>query len=411
MSNLSDLVESANDENADTSARLGAAIGTIADLAGALGAIATGAGILAGIAGISGLFSQGDDGLQKVLDAMKAMFDKVNDHIKAGFALDRLTTIDSSRGKAKAVFDVLPAAIDQKGTPGFDPVPQIQICREAVDDLTTNSRWLAVFLDQVYYDDRGEHMYSVPTQPFDGGYFTEDVGYGVRQPTPDANGDVFTYLYVLPSWIYAEGIFLTVAAALDDKFAEHYKTALLNDAKFLQTIHDNIAKAIQPLSPEPWNVPDLVNRGAGNGVSPVLEGPYSGNVVGKRIDYGAFELYTGVSRMATYELMYKDVTFHAGPINKLVDNPAVYQKFQIRLLSKQKQVYAAIGLRSVTNLILRLQSIVDPWTAAPTYGDWSFKELCAIAGTRSLMDMKKLLILTPPFDNQAEAHGFRALLS
>lgn len=146
------------------------------------------------------------------------------------------------------------------------------------------------------------------------------------------------------------------------------------------------------------------------GFSPILEGPFSGNVIGKRIDYGAVELYSGVSRVATYELLYKDLYFHTPFGQKLVFNPAVYKKYQIRLLKKQKEVYAAIGLQSVTRLILRLRSITDPWGAAPTYGDWSFKGLCGILGSHSLLDLKKLLKLTPPFDTAADAQGFRALL-
>ena len=85
----------------------------------------------------------------------------------------------------------------------------------------------------------------------------------------------------------------------------------------------------------------------------------------------------------------------------------MYQKFRIRLLKQRKLLYAVIGLGTVATVIQQLRSITDQ---VPNYGDWSFKEICGIVGTTSVLAVRKLLQRTPPFDTPSLGSGLRAML-
>lgn len=424
MSNLSELITDVHDKDSSSLNQIGALAGTIADLAATFGAVGS-------VVGIVEQLMPAKSDLMGLLDAVGAMFSQVNDHIKAGDALARFRQIDTAVGKAQAVLDTLKAFVDAKGAGTLDAVQQITACREAVDDLSAQSAWLTVFVDEIYYDDTFTGLYNYPIPngndieeiplgpapppdakfvhpvPSKGLLVPVHVGWGQVQPKPDANGLVFTYLYVLASWMYAEAVFLTVAAALDKQFAAHYGSVLTSDANFLQSMHDNIVSGIQDLCPYPpyaeWDVPDLASGLYGQGFSPILDD--INTVVGTRIDYGALDVYSGLSQMATYQLMNQELSQDG----TLPSNPKVNQKFRIRLLKQRKLLYTAIGLPAVARLIQRLRSITKP---VPNYGDWSFKEICGIAGTTSLLDVKKLIQSTPPSDTPSlGASGFRALLS
>src|SRR5262249_7048099 len=61
-------------------------------------------------------------------------------------------------------------------------------------------------------------------------------------PTADGNGLVFNYTYILPLFLRALSIFLTVGALLDPKFIQNYSDPLRSIADFLLTQHDKIQK-------------------------------------------------------------------------------------------------------------------------------------------------------------------------
>ena len=399
-SNLADYVTAIHTKDSSSLDQIGSLVGAAADFAGAFGTVTAVISILGPLMGAK-------SDLDMLRDAVEAMINQVNDHIKAGDALERLRQIDAAVGKAQAVLDTLQAFVDAGGAGTPDAVQQVTQCREAVDDLSGESAWLTVFVDEIYYDDYGTYTYEKPRDPEDfrqdGKSFDEiDVGWGPVTPVPDAKGLVFTYIYVLASWMYAEAAFLTVAAALDKQFAGHYGGVLASDADFLQSKHDRIVSGIQDLRPEPWNDDDYLALGLGYhlGARPVfLEGTGSGT----RIDYGALDVYSASTQMATCQFMREELSSSGAP------NPATHRKFLIRLMKQRKLLYAKIGLPSVARVIQRLRSITDP---VPNYGDWSFREICGIAGTTSLKDVKKLLQSTPPFDTPSlGTSSFRVLLS
>lgn len=401
MSNLGEL----NDANSSSLNAFGAFLGTAADFAGGIGIALDVLELVVPIAGGS---------IEPLFSTLQSMFKQVGDQIKAGQVLDRLRSIDEARGKAQAALESLRGSLDAKGSfVGPVDASWISLCREAIDDLSAPSFWLTVFVDEIYFND--SRIYQSVHTKHNGKHIYWDGGYGWVGPTPDDSGQVFTYIYVLQSWMYAEAAFLIVAAALNKnrQLTAAQRSLVESDANFLQGMHDTIIGGIQDLSPPPFDVPDLANAGIEDlppppgfvqspGVSDVLDGS---TVVGARIDYGAVERYSGMNSMATYQILNKDVSPSG---TDFPSNPAVYKKYSIRLLKQQKDLYSAIGLPAVSKTIQQLGSITEH---VPNYGDWSFNEICGIVGTTSLLAVKKLLQSTPPFDTPSLGSGFRALLN
>ena len=230
---------------------------------------------------------------------------------------------------------------------------------------------------------------------------TISVGWTKVAPNPDADGLVFTYNYVLANWLYAEAIFLVAGLLLDPNFAAHYNDVLFTDATFLEQIHDEIVEGFQDLDNKIWDLQDW-STGSGYlyGVSPILNGT---NVTGTRLDYGAIDVYSAVTQMAQTQILNQELLARGLPPS----DPRLQRKFQIRLLKQRKLLYAKIGLPAIATVIRKLKRSAAP---IATYGDWSFLELCGLAGTQSLKNLQRFILITPPVDAPANASNFRALL-
>jgi hypothetical protein len=73
-------------------------------------------------------------------------------------------------------------------------------------------------------------------------------------PVADANGLVFNYTYILPLYLRAIMILLTVGGVLDPKFTQSYSEQLQSFADFLLVKHDKIWKEgiVQSMGAERW---------------------------------------------------------------------------------------------------------------------------------------------------------------
>jgi hypothetical protein len=384
-------------------------VGTVADFAGGIGF-----GISA-VETVISLLQPPENQMKIMLQAFQDLLNTVDDHVKAGFALDRLRQIDNAVAKSQSVLDTLKASIDAKaaGTPAG--VEQVRTCREAVDDLSAQSAWLGVYFDDAYYDDNYRDFDNIPEYPFpsNGHLINIHPGWGPKKPTADADGFVFSHTAVLAAWIYAESVFLLAGSALDPEFREHYGATMASDADFLQSVHDRIVSGFQDLAPINWDVPDLATGlGFNQGASAILDGMTivgsailgGMTIIGTRVDYGEVSVYDGVTRMAQTEFLNNEVS----PDGTFASNPAIYQKYYIRLMKQRKLMYSGLGLRPAAEMIRRLRSIGKP---VPNYGDWSFKEICGVAGTHKLSDIKKLIQGTVPVTPSLGTNSFRVLLN
>lgn len=117
--------------------------------------------------------------------------------------------------------------------------------------------------------------------------------------------------------------------------------------------------------------------------------------------------------MADYQITLQDID--AMPAS----DASASNKFQIRLEKKAKDVYVAVGLRDVWELINRLKAIVgDAPLARPNFADWSFRNIIGMAqipprqdGSVHLSDVARFLTNTVPLDTApSPVTSFRALL-
>lgn len=395
MSNLSEFITDVHDEDSSSLNKIGALAGTIADFSGVAGAAVTAVQVVE-------MLAPAKDPLVVLFNGIKALFEQVNDHIKAADALARYRQIDTSIAKAEAVLDTLKQAVDANSMHTLDAVAQLQTCRQVVEELSQRSAWLAVYVDQIYYNDNwlDPPIFNYPMVE-DGELTTMDYGWGILYPSPDADGLVFTYTYVLANWLYAELIFLGTGLLLDPSFAAHYDDVLVSDANFLQTIHDEILRGFKDLDNTPWDLRDWSSGIACmQGVSPILDGT---NQTGTRFDYGALEVYSAVTQMAQTQILNQELLVRG----LIPSDPRLQRKFQIRLLKQRKLLYAKIGLPVIATLIRKLKRGIAP---SATFGDWSLRELCGLAGTQSLRDLQLFILSTPPGEAPANTSSFRALL-
>src|SRR5262249_37071642 len=142
--------------------------------------------------------------------------------------------------------------------------------------------------------------------------------------------------------------------------------------------HDTIVSGITPLTPGPWNRQWLFDAlrwffspgFSRPGITPLEPPPSSamakiedflgnplppellGSLGGVTIKYGAVERFSGSSSVVDYKITFQDINAMAA------SDTGPFNKFQIRLAKKAKDVYVNVGLLDVWNTINRLKAIV-----------------------------------------------------
>jgi hypothetical protein len=164
-----------------------------------------------------------------------------------------------------------------------------------------------------------------------------------------------------------------------------------------------------PAFPGVYAFTELVNPSTKQGVFPVLNlntaeiasGNLTGQVVGLSIEYGVVEQFSGYSSMATYTL--------TPPFDLGSSDPAPYNKFQVRLRKRRKDVYMGVGLVTVLNAANNLNALIGDPPFPGGYADWSIRndivplvgqQVSRPDGSISLRALQNFLLNTPPTNVQ-----------
>jgi len=254
---------------------------------------------------------------------------------------------------------------------------------------------------QTFWDDSDSPDLAWPPPPI---LQQISLGYGKQAPAGD---NPFNYTYVLPAFLYVASAFASLGAAIDPKLTENWaKTVIGPTACFLHSVHDYILKnGMKELTPGPWTgqtlaswtlsahvdptgipligaapafpgayrFPEIVSPSTKQGVFPVLNPnttesagfTLTGQAVGVSIEYGVVEQFSGYSSVGTYTL--------TPPFDLEPTSLGPYNKFQVRLLKRWKDVYVGIGLLTVLNAANNLNALIGAPPFAGGYADWSIR--------------------------------------
>jgi len=438
MSNLQELDGAAS---GDSISQFGSAIGTAADFAGGVGAIAALIGVM------NGFMQTGQDQLGTVQNSINQLIGAQ----KAADLQSRLTEMVNALATMQGIFDGLQADLNANLS-ASDRNSRIETCSQALSIFTDpvlspEAIWSAPYSDLVYWDDTPDFYYS-------GGVLTTvDLGYGVVSPTPDADGLVFYYNVVLPSFLRALAMWVAEAAALDPNYVADFGATVLQPAvNTLNWVHNTIVgQGIQILAPVnanadyvEWNGaflfqaafytenaddPQFLEANIVRGVTPLPNEPNSNAPAGVNLEFGAVELFSGVSVMATYSLPFyfpepapninqlsAALPINLAPFGLLSwtdTSMAPYNKFQVRCMYRKIHLYRDFNIIGLWNTINTINSILSlPLLSRPNPGDWSFLALCQLLGLDRLSAIKTFLMTTPPTDTPQGPGpiSFRALL-
>ena len=415
---------------------IGSWVGTIADWSGGFGFILTIYNAMVN------LFNPDTNQVtQTIIAALNNAFAQLNAIDKAERIINRWNNVQTDIGPAESQLQGLSTLVTGLPLTPFQIFQVIGPCTTPLNDLGYDTNggmpaWSAVYSDQVYWTDAGLYQLTVFNQDSNNNWVywgSADVGYGLQAPPTPSEDIVFNTRFVLPTYLEAVSIFLIVGKAIDPQFTTGYAGALRGVAELLSEVHDKVANTgktpsegiIQLSPPGPWTTAGLlfsleqtsITGGAGGDMPGVTALAWSGGGIytpvptGLSIEYGAVETFSGYSSIGNYT-----IDFGTYPASS---DPTLFQKFQVRLLKKAKDVYAGIGLTQVWKVIKQLKILVgDPVSPTPCFGDWSFRELFQVSGISSrsdgllhATDVAMLLINTPPDDTATNAPSFRNLLS
>jgi hypothetical protein len=335
----------------------------------------------------------------------------------------RTTTLNGLVSDTSTCLGLLQTAVDHPDQypPGTLIVP-VQECLNKFlpdNDQVWNITYTTADIQKIYWSDQGRE--SVCFYLLVSGGFppsTDDASYGTQQPPLNDDGSVFEYRITLPMYLSVISAFLAIGRTLDPNFLTSAQPDLVKATNKLQSIHDKLMTAgngLTPLSP-PSSMGDSVQNLACpepvDGVPPgrpavqLVYGPLPPArdhaqmppVVGAVIEYGAVEKFSGISSIGDgYQLNF------AGD----VADPALYNKLQIRVLKRMKDVYFATGLASVWRTINHLKALTGGLISnAPSFADWSMREVLGKAklpsqsGAQSLRGLAAFIVRTQPFDTQ-----------
>ena len=438
QSNLANFLNDIGLKNASAFQGLGDAFGAIADIAGAV----TGVGGF--ISFVISLFNQGPDELQQILSAIK----QISQNQHAEDLINKLTTLQNDYSQAMTASESIQSLYNQLPLDPKFVLTQLQNILDSVNPLAPpdvsnmgcanavlGGPWMVRYNLEVFWSDSDSPDVALPPPNSDPltFWFHGPWGYGEQAPAESGDGTAFNYTYILPQWLQAINVFLSIGVVIDPKFVQNWSNTIRSMACLLQSVHDYILNnGITQLSPGFWNgqilnswiywppyPPGLlappytglvpINPSRQKGVLPMTEvtvpGPFK--IVGVKIEYGAVEKFSGSSSVAMYQLPSPPFDFQSS-------DPNPYYKFQVRLLRKWKKVYVRVGLLTVWKMINALKRLVgDALMPGPTPADWSMRQVAAIiAGyapvpipvnpaTISLVAVARFLQGTLPFDTPA----------
>ncbi len=418
------------------------AINTISDL---IGTAADWTGVLGGVVGIVTSLLNTGPSLSDILAAIQKDFQLLSAQNQASQILAQATTLNGYVAPAFTQVEGLQAEVAANPSPA-EIVSYIGPCVTALGDLygpvQPDLVWNLTAGWPIYWTDIGQYYNtcytSDPVYP-NGIYWTGDVGYGPKTPPLNADGKtVFYYTYTLPLYMRAVAALLIVGKALDPNFRTNYADVIRTASTALRTQHDRILNnGIMQLVPPNWVANGLIataSPGIGNphppGVrivyAPTDPGHHPSSYTGAAVEYGVVEEFSG------YSAVGGNYTFSLGSavgvdgyqLDNSIGDPTLFNKLQIRLAKRMKDVYVGVGLVNVWQTINILNSLIgDPLVPRPGLIDWSFRwlfETAEIKLSGSVYSSRALalfMITTQPFDtpySSASSAGdisLRALLT
>jgi hypothetical protein len=366
--NIADLINNLFGKNNNSINIISSGIGTLADAGGAIGLVLT----------VVGWFNSQPDPIQAVLDALRDDFAQLYKDLEARQNEEDWRSLAELVSASEGVFEILDGLVKaQPPLTDEQRLDHIATCLAPLNALSDasadppSSFFLAVYSEQVYWD---------------------DVYYGSQAPSAYADGQVFSYVYILPYYLKALLILTAVGTAFFADFgktAQHEQDSVIKFSNFLVTVHDLISAGITKLFAR------FPGRRTGDGDALIFE-------------YGAVEKFSGFSSVKSLEL--------PGPPH----NPGLMeQKLRVRALGEMQNVYAGVGLPGVWAAINSLNKLAGRSAIPPSqYARWSFREIFSEAGSNALSngffhlsDMAKFLRRTPPTDMaQTGPVSWRSLL-
>jgi hypothetical protein len=413
QSNLANALNDIGVKNAAAFDGIGTAISTIADIAGAVGGIG---GIVSLAASFMGQGDQTQQELQNILTTIQNDFAQLNQTLKAEDLIQKLTDIGNQLAPAKGVLDSLQSLVNQLPLSPYEVTQQMEICANAINALAPDANWLTPYNDEIYWNDWQFVWPPNPPWLFDG--VNKLPGYGQQNPAVNPDGTAFNHTYILPAYLEAVFIFLSVGGCIDPNFLQNWSASVLQPASaLLKQRHDTILAGIVKLSPGVWNGQILAPWLAISSVSgqPWLPFQHTGvtpllntasfpevNVIGTNIEYGAVEVFSGANSVALHQL--------EPPLSSDSTDPAPYGKFQMRLARRFKLVYVQSGLLTAWNSINHLNAICGtPQLSGASPGVWSFQrdilpvtDLPPQDGNVSLLAVARFIRYTVPVDTPSD---------
>jgi|SRR5579863_851654 len=387
-------------------------IGTIADASGAAG------GIFSLVTSLINLNKP--DPVLAALDAIQTAiqndFQQLNKAVCGSQIIASNTNLLNQIGPPTTQLQALFAFVNANPQ-AAQVVDFILPCITALNDLglaVEPAVWASVFECQVYWTDSGQFQCQCPEGiPHQLPASGADSGYGLQAPSPNPDGvTVFSYTFILPFYLRALSLFLAVAGSLDPSFTTNYADVLRASATLLKTIHDQILQEglVQLSPPSPSSPVSSFFAIACEATGPAGELPGPPGIrlnwsigqkgaftqTGATIEYGAVEKFSGFNSMGSnYQLPGDGYS------------SAIFNKLQVRLLKRAKNVYIGVGLPRVRQVINQLNALVgDPPLEGPSFADWSFRQVFNLAGfatgsnsnSLSLRALAAFIIQTLPLD-------------
>jgi len=386
MSNLSDFLTELFGDDAKSLNAAGALIGIAADASGAVTTIE---------AFVQFFTKTLDPTNQQILDALTSLTTEVQagiNQVETQVAMQSLLTkmgqVDQVMDGANGVFASLPDEVPK--------LPNDVIVQNLITPSLTalialrddNAKWTVPWSSPVAY-----------TDGWSGNLW------------PPHNDLVFSYIYTLPQFLHAIGIFLTVAAAVQPfqptVLADHTQDLILCINK-LQNVLDTITAPtglVGTKMPQEHDVAAVgirgnleiweVNwwdwdQGDPSGGQPPPGDP-------RLWPFGAVETTSGVSLVDSYWPFLPD---KIAP-ESIPDG--FFNLLALRIENRKKELFAQLALPSIRNTIIKLQEITgQPIIGSLPYETWSFRNALNILGitlngSGALQALRKFLGSVPPY--------------
>jgi hypothetical protein len=357
--------------------------------------------------------------LAEVEQTLNNAFQRLAGDAVAREITSRNTTLYNIFTPAYTQLQTLKGEVDANPTPA-EVIDFIRPCITALDSLgggtQPNEVWNMTFDSRVFWTDAGLYQNFCYDPPFT---LSNPAGYGLQAPPVSADSTVWVYNYSLPLYMLTVSVLLSVGGALDPQFIGNYTAELRSAAALLNSVYEQIFDVgLVRLSPPDWTNTGLIHSACPNR-APGIRLLYNASQqpIGASIEYGAVEKFSGCSSMGDGYVIN---------ISSAADNQGVgiFNKFQLRVMKRAKDVYIAVNLPRVREVVNHLNSLVGdaPPLPDPSFADWSFRrdilplaQLAPLAGGQSLRSLAGFIIGTQPFDTPyksvAEDVSFRQLLT